>query len=72
MNRRQFSSTITLGGLGLVTIKLTGFSSFLKISSNEMRSPPVNVYSESHQTQRIGQPVRRTKLQGLPACEDSP
>ena len=32
----------------------------------------MNVYSLSHQVQRIGQPVRRTKVQGRPACVDSP
>src|SRR5690349_24517970 len=37
-----------------------------------MRSPPVNVYSESHQVQRRLQPVRRTNTHGRPACDDSP
>src|SRR5690348_15164102 len=37
-----------------------------------MRSPPVKVYSESHQRQRRLQPVRRTKTQGRPMCDDSP
>ena len=32
----------------------------------------MNVYSLSHQTQRIGQPVSRTNVQGRPACVDSP
>ena len=37
-----------------------------------MRSPPLNAYAVSHQTQRSGQPVRRTKVQGSPAQVDSP
>jgi len=32
----------------------------------------VKVYSLSHQTQRIGQPVKRTKVHGRPAWVDSP
>src|SRR5690606_10950996 len=47
-------------------------SSFAKTSAKETFSPPENVYSLSHQTQRIGQPVRRTNEHGLPACELSP
>src|SRR5437763_11996938 len=37
-----------------------------------MVSPPVKVYSESHQRQRRLQPVRRTKTHGRPMCDDSP
>src|SRR5229473_2914482 len=41
-------------------------------SSIDIRSPPVKVYSESHQRQRRLQPVSRTKTQGRPAWVDSP
>src|SRR5713226_2381131 len=41
-------------------------------SSIDIFSPPVNVYSESHQRQRRLQPVSRTKTQGRPAWVDSP
>jgi hypothetical protein len=47
-------------------------SSLAKISSKLMCSPPVNVYSLSHHTHRMGQPVRRTNEHGRPACDDSP
>src|SRR5688500_12905115 len=42
------------------------------ISPIDIRSPPVKVYSESHQTQRRLQPVRRTNTHGRPAWVDSP
>src|SRR5678815_4866555 len=42
-------------------------SSFEKISSDAIFSPPVKVYSLSHQTHRIGQPVKRTNEHGRPA-----
>src|SRR5687768_16106917 len=38
----------------------------------ETWSPPVNVYSLSHQTHLMGQPVRRTNVHGRPAWVDSP
>src|SRR5262245_14936384 len=41
-------------------------------SSSDIFSPPVKVYSESHQRQRRLQPVRRTKTHRRPAWEDSP
>src|ERR1700737_3376947 len=41
-------------------------------SSMVICSPPVNVYSESHQRQRRLHPVSRTKAHGRPACDDSP
>src|SRR5438105_3561883 len=42
------------------------------MSSTLIDSPPVNVYSESHQWQRRLQPVSRTNAHGRPACDDSP
>src|SRR5688572_21040013 len=40
--------------------------------SSETFSPPLKVYSLSHHTQRMGHPVRRTKVHGRPAWVDSP
>ncbi len=37
-----------------------------------IRSPPWKAYAVSHQTQRSGQPVRRTNVHGSPAQVDSP
>ncbi len=52
----------------------TGFNQDFVFFVAKLRNqrPPVNVYSLSHQAQRIGQPVNRTKVQGRPACVDSP
>src|SRR5690606_8038698 len=43
-----------------------------RICSSVMRSPPWNAYSVSHHTQRSGQPVSRTNVQGSPAQVLSP
>src|SRR5690606_36516037 len=43
-----------------------------RIWSSVMRSPPWNAYSVSHHTQRSGQPVSRTNVQGSPAQVLSP
>jgi hypothetical protein len=37
-----------------------------------MPLPPAKAYAVSHQTQRSGQPVRRTKVVGRPMRVDSP
>src|SRR5690606_30458573 len=41
-------------------------------SASDIISPPLKAYSVSHQTQRKGQPVRRTKTVGKPTRVDSP
>src|ERR1051325_7321633 len=42
------------------------------MSSISRRWPPWKAYSVSHQRQRSGHPVRRTKTQGRPIHDDSP
>src|SRR3982751_5368722 len=71
MNAKAF--VCASGSPPLTSTRLQSNSSNLvSIASKESFSPPVNVYSLSHQTHRIGQPVSRTKEHGRPACDDSP